>query len=368
MPTAPRPQPRPQPAAKPPAKPPAKPVAQPHHVAAPVDVHAPPAPETPWFHQHVVWGIVAGAGAIALAGLALGPVPIKIAAVVLALTILQGFWRGCAEIVGFVLGMLLSALLAPSLGRALEGTVASVLGTAGIINRVLSTVLVALFITLVAGLAVSVFTKRFLKQRPDLRAYDKYIGAGLGLVEGCFVALLILWVPVALRPVARAVYADDREAAQQTPQPEPTRAPAWAEQVLTFADQTSSSFVGGLVESTNPLPNARLLSLAGEFSEVSRDTQALSELLESEPMQRLNNLPSMQQALDAVRADPQVAAVLDENGVTPARIAALFGSDTMLKVLDETTLVRDAEPILADLENAIHEAKARLDERKRSGP
>lgn len=343
----------------------------PRHVAAPSAQNVESTDhEHPWFHQHVVWGVLAAAGTIALAGILLGSLPIKIAAVVLALTTLQGLWRGCAEIIGFVAGMILAALVAPPLGKALEGVVSSVAGTAGIVNRVISIVLVALFITAVVGIAGSVLAKRFLKQRPDLRAYDKYAGAALGLVEGCFVALLVLWVPMALRPVAQIAAATDREL-QTIPQdrggtPRPT-APSWAGELITFADTTQQSFVGGLVESTNPLPDSRLLSLAADFSAISRDEEAMTQLLQSEPMQQLQNLSSVQQALDAIKNDPQLANLVSDSGVTTEGVLSFFNSDTMLRVLDTTTVVQDAAPIISQLEQAIHETKARLDQRTPKG-
>lgn len=356
-----------------------RPVAQPAAKQAPAARHVSSAVEVeeergeggaPWFHQHVVWGVVAGAAAIALAGLLLGSLPIKVAAVVLALTILQGLWRGCAEIIGFVVGMAVAALVAPSLGRGLEGVVASVLGTAGIVNRVMSVVLVALVITAVIGVAGSVLAKKYLKQRPGLRAYDKYAGAGLGLVEGCLVALLVLWVPVALRPVAEISMANDREMeewAARGGEPAAPTAPSWAGELLEFADKTESSFVGGLVESTNPLPDSRLLSLASDFSAISRDEEAMGELLQSEPIQRMENLPSVQHAIETIKGDSELSGLVGEGGVTPEAIMAFFSSDTMLKVLDETTIVEDSAPLVTDLERVIREVKARMDQRKSGG-
>ncbi len=356
-------------APQPTAKPGRSPTAPSRHVASAVP-EPEPEHETPWFHQHVVWGVVAGAGAIALAGLLLGSLPIKIAAVVLALTILQGLWRGCTEIVGFVAGMVIAALVAPPLGRALEGVVGSVVGTAGIVNRVISVVLVAIVITGVVGIAGSVLAKRFMKKRPDLRAYDKYAGAGLGLVEGCFVAMMILWVPVALQPVAQIATATDRELQalpEQRGGQKRSSAPAWSGELIEFAEKTRSSFVGGLVNATNPLPDSRLLALASEFSEISRDEEAMTQLLQSESMQQLQNLASVQQALDAIKGDPELAGLVGDAGVTPEGVMAFFNSDTMLRVLDTTTVVQDAAPLVTGLEREIHEAKARLDERKRSG-
>lgn len=360
-----------RPVLKPAVQPAAKQAAAARHVSSAVEVVEDSGEGgVPWFHQHVVWGVVAGAGAIALAGVLLGSLPIKVAAVVLALTILQGLWRGCAEIVGFVVGMAVAALVAPALGRAFEGVVASVLGTAGIVNRVMSVVLVALVITAVIGVAGSVVAKRHLKKRPGLRAYDKYAGAGLGLVEGCLVALLVLWVPAALRPVAEIAMANDREMeewAARGGEPAARTAPSWAGELLEFADSTKSSFVGGLVESTNPLPDSRLLSLASDFSAISRDEEAMGELLQSEPIQRMENLPSVQHAIETIKGDPELSGLVGEGGVTPEAIMAFFSSDTMLKVLDGTTIVEDSAPLVTDLERVIREVKQRMDQRKGGG-
>ena len=328
--------------------------------------------DPPWFHQHVVWSVVAGAGTIALAGLLLGSLPIKIACLLVGLTVLQGLWRGAAEIIGFVVGMGLALVAAPSLGRAFEPAVGAMTGAGGIMNRVLSVALVALLITETVGVAGSVLAKKFMKHKAHLKAYDKYAGAGLGLLEGSFLALMVLWVPMALAPVARMQVGGDRESTWDGGVPsgeqrDRARAAGLAGEILDFADKTRASFIGGLVEATNPLPDARLLALAADFAAISQDEQALGELLASEPMAQLEALPSIQQAIEAIKSDPEVAGLVDEGGVTTESVLGFFQSNTMLRILDTTTVVQDIAPLAPQLEQAVREARARLEERRRSG-
>ena len=52
-------------------------------------------------------GLMVGVGAVALACLVFGSLPVKVVAVVLAVCVIQGLWRGAAELVGLVIGMVL---------------------------------------------------------------------------------------------------------------------------------------------------------------------------------------------------------------------------------------------------------------------
>ncbi len=325
----------------------------------------------PPFHQHIVWSVIAGGAALALMGLALGSFPVKIACLIVALSMLQGLWRGAAEIVGFVVGMGLSVLIAPPLGRAFEPAIGAMLGTGGIINRVVSVGLVAGFLTVVIGVAGSIVAKRFMKHKPHLRAYDRYAGAVFGLLEGFFLALMILWVPVALQPVAQMRVAEDREAYLPGLDPTIAQAPrlsdGWTGEVIEFAEKTKRSFLGGIVESTNPLPDTRLLSLASDFAAISQDDEAMMALLSSEPMQQLEALPSVQQAIEAIKADPELTGMVGDGGITNESVLAFFQSNTMLHILDTTTVLQDVGPLGPQIERALRDAKADLDRRRASG-
>jgi uncharacterized membrane protein required for colicin V production len=331
-------------------------------------------PETEFaFHQHIVWGVVAGAGTIVLLGLVLGSLPVKIACVIVGLTTLQGLWRGAAEVVGIVAGLLIAAVLAGPVGRGLEGVVSSIIGTTGLTNRVASMAIVAVVIVGAIGVLGSWFARRKLKERPKWKIWDRYAGAGLGLAEGCLLAMLILWGVSALEPVARTRSMSEQEElallrgdAPDTAPSAPARA-SLSELVIEFSDDTRKSFLGPVVRATNPLPDTRLLALAGDFAAISQDEEALGELLSSEAMVAIDQMQSVQSAMERIKADPELATLFDAGGVTPQALRAFFDSPTMLDILDNTSVIDDVSPLAARLEKAVRDAKSSLDARKRGG-
>src|SRR5678815_3388824 len=171
--------------------------------------------------------------AIVVLTLAFGGLVAKVTALVIAASVLQGLWRGATELLGLVIGLALAGLLAAPLGKSLEGFVGSIAGTTGLTNRLLSMGLVALLIASVSGIAGRMAAKRWLKLHPTYRRWDPYLGALCGLAEGCLLALMLMWGPLALEPIAQSrTGGDDRDE------------PAIARAIIEYAKAIRSSSLG----------------------------------------------------------------------------------------------------------------------------
>jgi hypothetical protein len=301
--------------------------------------------------QHILWAI--GAAAAVCAGIALlfGGLAIKVVAVVIAFAIIQGLWRGAAELAGIVAGLILAVPLAPVIGRGFEGAVSAATSTDGLMARFLAMGLAAVLIVAVVGVIVRTITKRALRSSPALRRWNPYLGAGLGLIEGGLLALVLLWAPLALEPIARA---------QLEPAPGQREPSPLAGRVVGFAEQIHDSALGPLAVQTNPIAGTELMSLAADFAAVSRDPEAMAWLMETPVMQQIEALPSLRDAVETVRGDPELSALLDERGASIETVKALLNSRQILELFDRTTIIRDMRPLAPRLAEAIREAKGRI--------
>jgi hypothetical protein len=309
-----------------------------------------------------VWaaGIVAG---IALSALIFGDLVTKVAVSVVALSVLQGLWRGGSELAGIVLGLILAVPLAPLLGRGMERGIGSLSGTDGLTARFLAMGIGAVLVVAVVGGSLRYLGKRLMRQRPSWKRWDPLAGAALGLVEGGIVALILLWAPLALEPVARAQLGDlDAEPTPGVAPPSPV-----AKAVVGLAERVHGSRLGSLAARTNPVEGSDLLSLAADFAAVSRDPEAMAFLTESPVMQKIEDLPSVQEAIQTFRNDPELAGMFDR-GVTVENVRAALNSRRVLEVFDRSTILRDVAPLAPELAEAIREAKARADARRQPSP
>ncbi len=296
--------------------------------------------------------VAGGLVLLAIPFIALGSLPVKLFAGLIVLAALQGLWRGAAEITGLVIGMLLAMLLAPTVGPALEGVIGGIAGTGGVMNRVISIAVVGLVLVVLGWGIGAVVGRKVMKGRPAWRVWDRYAGGAIGGIEGVLLALMLLWAPVAMEPIARARVEDDVALGV-----EPTPA---AKVAVRMAEAVRESALGGVVEATNPLPESELLTLMTDFSAISRDQEALEWLLQTPVMIRLQEMPSVVDAMNRVQNAPDLAAMFADESVDPSEIAEFLNSPVSIEILDNTTVVRDVTPLAAELKAAIREARARV--------
>jgi hypothetical protein len=280
---------------------------------------------------------------------------------------IQGLWRGAAEIAGLVVGLVLAMLLAAWLGRMFEGAIAGVTGTRGLLGRLIGMIVCGLFVTMLAWGAGAVLAQRVLRERPHWRTADKLAGGGLGAVEGILLSLIVLWVPVAMRPIAAMRASVDREAASAeglSPEQAEARVLPLAKRVLAFADDVEQSTLGSAATQASPMSNWAVLDLAEDFIVITRDPQARDELAKSAAWQEFMNLPSMQQAREIVERDPSLQDILRQEGITIGGMRKLLESDTTLRVLDETSIASDLDRIKEGVQAAVRDAARASKERK----
>lgn len=322
----------------------------------------------------IVAGCVLG---VCIVGALLGGPVVAIVAVIAGACTLQGLWRGASEIVGVLVGMFVAAFLCRPLGRAMEGAVSSLCGTSGLTNRFVSVGLVALLVSATISIAASVAFKRFWKAK--LGAWMRWnylVGAGLGLIEGAILSMLVLWTPLFVEPIARAEVSLDQQLGRSNEEGENVM----ARRAASWATAVRESALGSVAIATNPTAASPIVQLLEDFVAVSNDEEAMEHFVSSEPLQRLKNLPSVGEAIRRLEADPELTGLIKSPSTSPPAantpsgkaplddrdppvqisgetVRAILGSDTLLKILDETTVVQDLAPMAGDIGMALREAK-----------
>jgi len=298
-------------------------------------------------------GIMIGVAAAALLCILFGSMPVKIVSVVLAICIVQGLWRGAAELIGIVGGMIVGVLVCRPIGRLLEPALASMTRTSGLTSRLISVGLAAVIVTAVFAVVIGVLARRAMKKRPHFAGADKLAGGGLGLVQGCFLGLIVLWVPLAMEPVARTQIEErtgDAENAPASPN-------SVAQAVVSFAEQVKGSSLGGVAEGTNPMEGTKIFALSGDFSIVLRHQKAREYFVKSDAMRGLRTTPSVQDAIARLEKDQKLGAMIRAGDYGPQFVREVLMNRTLMEVLDTTTIVRDLTPQVGEIEKALQEAK-----------
>lgn len=300
-------------------------------------------------HKTITWTIVGVAAFAILTSLLFGNTITALAVAIVCLTMLQGLWRGAAEVFGVVVAMIIAALLAPTIGRACEGLTNSLFGTGGIANRLLSMGLVALAITIALAALIGTLARKWLKKRPEWAVANKYVGAGLGLLEGSFIAAIIFWAILMLEPIAQS----------QLATAEPNSNPV-AQKVVAAAATARASAFGSLAQATNPLSDLDLVALIGDFSAITSHPDARQHFLSSAAVKKLQDLPSLKSALEEVKNDPELSGLVGDEGATADDVYKFLNSPTILRIIDRGDATRDLQPLVEDLKAAIREAKAKI--------
>ncbi|MFM9957205.1 MAG: CvpA family protein [Phycisphaerales bacterium] len=293
----------------------------------------------------------------------------KVACIIVALALIQGLWRGSAEVLGMLLGTVLAVFLAVPMAPAFEGITRGAMQLSGLAARVAAVFIAGVLILLVVGALASFLLRKLTKRSERWAKWDPLAGAALGAAEGALLALAVTWTPVALAPIARAQLA---QAEVKAPMParakaghsSPAAAPvartddglSAARFVARAADAVERSPLSGLSEATNPVKGTRLISMSGDILEVLSSERMRAHFVESAVMREIESTPSVRRALEIIRADAELVSVL-EQGADNEAVAALVGSDTVLRALDETGVIRELAALTPRIAEALEAAR-----------
>jgi len=283
--------------------------------------------------------------------------PLRVILALAALAGLQGLWRGLSETAGVVVGLALAALLSLPLGRMLEPLYRSV-GIGGLAGRLIAFATVACVVVAVCGFLGRKIGKRLIDRVPALAAWDRIVGGGLGAIYGVLLGTFLLCIPLALEPVAIAQGASAAPPASGSVDRPPSAA---ANFVVKAAEQIRSSPLGAAVAAINPVKDLTILNIAADFAAISRDPVALDHLLATPVFQDLAKHPTVTDALERFRADPELRTLIErEKGISASSLTALVTSPTITELIDNSTILDDLRPRTDEMIAAIRAARAKV--------
>jgi hypothetical protein len=294
-------------------------------------------------------------GVITLASLLFGDLVTFLFFLFIAVVMINGYWIGAARIGALLGGLLAGALFGIPVGKALEGLCASVFHTSGTTNRILSIALCALVSVVLVTIALQILIGRLLKSRPQWMQYNRAVGSGLGLVEGVLLACLVIWSLLGLESIA-AISLAQTGSSDGSGRPNPV-----SRMIVSMAQSTRGSAIGRLADTTNPLNEMRLLTLLADGMVVVNDPVAREAFINHPAIERIQENPSVQQALRMLKEDEALCDVL-ENGSLGEKLKAILSSPTLPAVFDQTDIVAELSPLADEIELAIGEAKERAPE------
>ncbi|MBM4107752.1 MAG: hypothetical protein FJ255_02900 [Phycisphaerae bacterium] len=301
-----------------------------------------------------------GASSLAIAGaLALGPalwaVGIPVAAIVASAVLLgagAGHRKGGLRMGAWLIGLGAGALLAATVGRAIEPIVASAAGTGGVMNRAVAMLIGGGVVAVALGAGLSALGGRLLASRAAWGRWDRRAGAAAGAAYGAALCLVVSWGLAWAEPIAGARL--DAEALGGRPAP-------WAARgIARAAGAMRRSPLAGFVDATNPMQGSDLLALAADFVAVSRDPAAMEWFMGSDAMRRAAELESVRAGLAAVRGDAALSFLFEDGEVSVPDLVAVLNSETLLGVIDRTPVLGDLGPHAGAMAAALREARARV--------
>jgi hypothetical protein len=188
--------------------------------------------------------------------------------------------------------------------------------------------------------------------------------------EGLLLAVCLVWIPTAIRPVAamRAAAEQDERIYDAMaagtykygdPVP-PAESKSLADWLLARANDVDNSAVGSTVNAANPMSSSQILDVAEDYLAVLRDEDATNALQASDVWKEMLAMPSVAQARGVVEADPSLQQVFEQEGFNISALRALLDSPTVLKVMDETDIRAELEPLAPRLIASIKQARENI--------
>lgn len=310
--------------------------------------------------------IIAAGLALSILALLLDGWITAVAILFIALSALQGLRLGAIAILGFVAGTCTALIAAGPLGRLIEPGISALTGLTGLLNRFLCMTFVAVAIVAVISTAGRLLLGALVKPDSPWRTRNRGAGAILGGVEGLALAIGLVWVLLAVEPVATArqvtASAAPASRARYVRRSEP-RAELGSDVVIALAQRLRLTALGAFAAATSPFTGARALVVAEAFAAVSRDPYALREFLDSPAFRRVYLLPSYNRAAALASGDIDLTHFFSgdgEAGVDSATLGMLVTNSTILKIMDETTILADFAPLADEFEAAVLQARDQI--------
>lgn len=231
---------------------------------------------------------------------------------------------------------------APSIGQAQEHRFTEWFGTTGLANRFLSIGVVGIAITLMLSSLVILLTGKILDRRPRLDSLNRWLGFGIGGLEGLAAMVFFLGGMLMVEPMEQA------RATQRAP--DDVRGRMVSKFILATAENTRASRIGPTLERYNPLVRVPQLN---KIQEVQQSVQVLSDpakingLLHHPSIEQLQRRPEVRHAMQQLHADPEIKDILRSGRPMDRAMAmTLLNHPAVLELVDQPGFMEEATKLL----------------------
>ena len=271
-----------------------------------------------------------------------GDMVLAVFCVVAGLAAFGGYRAGAASILALIVGFAAAIAYAPSIGLAQEWRLSQTIGTTGLTNRFLSIATAGLLIGLLVACIVTWLLQRIFAQRPQLERLNRWIGFGVGAVEGVVAVVFFLGGMMVIEPMERQVGklrdADD------------VRGQLVSRFILTTADKTRESHLGPTIAAYNPfvrIPSLNKVEQIQRSVKVLGDPAQIDELLEHPSIQDLQQRPEMRHAMQQLRSDPELNEILQSGRpMSGEAMMTLMNHPAVLELIDQPGFVQEAMKLI----------------------
>ena len=134
-----------------------------------------------------------------------------------------------------------------------------------------------------------------------------------------------------------------------------------ADLIVALAKDSHDSIVGQVAGAVNPLDHLQLLTLIHKFLVILNDPVARNAFVSHPSIQGITTYESVQQAMKMMQSDPQLGPIIESGSLSRADVYTIMSNQTILKILDETSLLDDLTPLAHEIEGAIDAALPTVD-------
>ncbi len=249
-----------------------------------------------------------------------------------------GYRAGAVSIVTLLAAVTAAIAFAPSLGQSQEARFATWFGTTGLTNRFLSIGAIGAVISMViAGLGMFISGK-LLRPRPRLDSVNRWIGFGIGGVEGVAASIFFLGGMLMIEPIEKQ-RAELRDA-------EDVRGNLVSEFILDTSEGTRDSRIGPALVDYNPFTRIPQLNRVEELQQsvqVLSDPKKIEGLLEHPSIRQLQQRPEVRRAVQKLTDDPEIQEVLRSGKRMDRSMAmTLLNHPAVMELVDQPEFLEHA--------------------------
>lgn len=271
----------------------------------------------------------------------------------IAVSAVSGFKLGLLRILGSLVGIYAAVALAPAWGRSQAHHFSEWLGTTGLTNRFVAIGSIGLVIALAITCVFLLLSRRIFDQRPRLDATNRWTGLLAGGGQGAAAMLLLLGGILTIEPMQREQREQQAQLQQQTNplQPAAEVPPALIHNLVSqAAERTQASALGSVVTAHNPFERIPQLNQLGKLqrtAQVFHDPAEVEGLLRHPDVVRLQQQPSMQAAIESVRQDSEIQAILNSGEpLNGHKAMTLLSNPAVMELVDQPEFVKTVSQIL----------------------